>query len=518
LSLTLREAPQFLLSSLLLLVLISSIGQSVNSQVLPSTPTLQHNSLAFTVQPDRSVKIGWNTTATLPPSTIPMNISNMFPPGYAIHSTSSFSQQTSAVVQTTKTQYQLPAQAVTPQSPLSSISSLNFTAVTQTGPSGHGSLTITTYPNVPVNNVMVSYVYSATQVHLDASVQLYFSPTYGGFLSNQTAFQDEFARTFLNSTWTDLVKSQIQNATRNIISITNFSGAATYPYSSTAIVSITLDAVPSASATDFVAAFEQTLTSMSIVVPAGLDSIIRSALALAVSESLSFTYAGSTRAVVLQFTTTYVADLDSKLNSLKNQIFQLLFAFIPAPVPAPVSFINSTSVIVSQMSTTSDLDLNASIAKTTLQDLIIKPPTVGPNTNFTIPGLFQTLGMFNQTGTDLTLIGGSNSSYTVKILVPAGTPAPNSTTANSYTWTNQNATALQGVRFELVATSSSLLALLTSPTALALEGIAAVAIIAGVIILMRRRRAAVPAPTSVMGPAPTPGPSPAPPSPAPPNP
>ncbi len=505
-----RERAPLLTLSLISLAVLSSISLPGNGQVLPSTPSLKQNSLAFTVQPDRSVKVGWNTTATLPSSGIPQNVTGPFPPGYAIHSTSRFTQQTNAVVQTTTTQYQLPIQAVPPQSPLSSVSSLTFTA-TQTGLSGQGSLTINTYPNVPVSNVAVSYSYDLTHVHLSASAQLHFSSMYSGLLNNQTAFQSEWAATFANSTWTDMIKSQIQNATSRIISITNFSGTASYPDGYTANVSITLDGIPSASATDFVTAFEQALASSGMVVPAGIDSIIRSALALTVSESLSFTYTGLTRTVVLQSTTTYVADLDAQLNSLKNQFLQLVLDNLPAgtPIPAPVLFVKSTSVAVSQVSTTSDLDLNASISRTTLQGLVIKPPTVGSNTNFTIPGLFQTVGAVPQQKWNITLVGGSNSSYTVKVVVPSGTPAPNTTTANSASWTNvQNATVLSAVRFELVAIPSSFLAILVSPPALAIEGVAAIAVAAGILLLLRRRRRlAGPVPGPDLGPAPTPGPT-----------
>ncbi len=455
------------------------------------------------------MRVGSNTTTTLPASTIPKNVTSLFPPGYAIHSTSSFSQQANAVVQTSTTQYQLPTQA-TYQPPLSSVSSITFTA-TQTGLSGQGSLAIDTYPNVPVTNVLVTYSYDVTHVHVGASAQVHFSPSYSGILSSETVFNDTWTATFRNSTWTDMIKSQIQNATLHTISVTTFSGTVTYPDGFTANVSIALDGVPSGAATDFVAAFEQSLASMGV--PPGFNPIIQSALALTKSESLSLTYTGSTRTLILQSTTTYVPDLDSQVNNLKNQFFQLLLSLVPGTALPPwVSFIQSTSVAVSQISTTSDFDLNASTARMTFQGLVLKPPTVGSNTNFTIPGLFQTLGAVPEPAVNITLVGGSNSSYTVKVIVPSGTTAPSSMTANSATWTNvQNATVLSAVRFELVATPSSFLAILVSPPALALEGVAAVAIVAGALLLLRRRRRlAPPAPGPVMGPAPTPEPGPVP--------
>jgi len=504
-----------------MVVLVSSIGPSANAQMV--TPPVQHSYLAFTVQPDRSVRVGWNTTTTLPNSILPMNITSVFPPGYAIHSASSFSQQSNAVVETTTTSYVLP-QAIIQQSQglLNYVSLINLTS-TQTGTSGQGSLTIDVNPSIvlPVSNVLVTYTDDPSHFDIIASAQVHFYPSLSGnlsFLASQSAFQSFWTATFANMTWTDMVRAQIHNSTK-VLNVTTFSGAPpNYSYDGTSAgISIVFDLVPVTTTppNDFVSAFE----SLNTTILASLDSIIRPLLALSTSQTLSLTYTGPTNTVTLRSTTDYVVDLDLKLNSLKTQLFQFLFSNIPSgfPIPPAVSFINSTSVAVSQMSTTSDLDLNASSVKSTLQGLVLKPPTAGPSNNFTIPGLFQTLGLAPQASLDITLIAGSNSSYSVKILVPSGTVQPSSTTANSYTWTNvQNATELQNVRFELVATGG-LLALLTSPTALIIEGVAAVAVATGVFVLMRRKRAVVPAPAPMMGPSPTPEPGPSP-TPSPPTP
>src|SRR5207248_2383044 len=126
--------------------------------------------------------------------------------------------------------------------------------------------------------------------------------------------------------------------------------------------------------------------------------------------------------------TNYVIDQNAQVNSLKTQFYQLLFEIDPALSAMPsISFLNSTSVTVSKISMTSSLDLYAGTSSTTLNGLIIGPPTVGTNTNFTIPGLFQTLGSvpFSAPGVNITLAGGSDSTNQVKIIVPSGTaPAP----------------------------------------------------------------------------------------------
>src|SRR5439155_6713350 len=129
--------------------------------------------------------------------------------------------------------------------------------------------------------------------------------------------------------------------------------------------------------------------------------------------------------IVIKSTTNYVVDLDVQVNKLKNQYFQLILSAVPVgtALPASLLFFNSTSVTISQISTTSDLDLSAGTSAMSIEGLLLKPPTVGSNTNFTIPGLFQTVGKTPSLGVNFTLIGGSDTSNQVKIVVPAGTPS-----------------------------------------------------------------------------------------------
>src|SRR5207245_3748407 len=99
------------------------------------------------------------------------------------------------------------------------------------------------------------------------------------------------------------------------------------------------------------------------------------------------------------------------LNKLKTQYLQPLLAAFPAgTAPASLVFINATSITISQMSTTSDLDLSAGTSSTSLKGLLLKAPTVGSNTNFTIPGLFQIMGKAPSPGVKFRLIGASYAS------------------------------------------------------------------------------------------------------------
>jgi hypothetical protein len=149
----------------------------------------------------------------------------------------------------------------------------------------------------------------------------------------------------------------------------------------------------------------------------------------------------------------------------------------------------------------------------TLKGLLFKPPIVGSNTNFTIPGLFQTLGKSPAPGVNFTLIGGSDNSNQVKIVVPTGTPQPSSATSKSATWTNlQDASTLSAVEFLVQPLPNSFLAFLVSPVGIAIEAIVAIAIVAAVVLYMAKRRAAKTPLAGMSGPtlAPGFGPGPAP--------
>ena len=478
----------------MLLALFSSIGPFGHGQTSLSLP-VQHDSLALTVNPDRSVGVAWNTTSSL--GTLSQNVSSLFTPGYAIHSSSSFSQQSSSVVQTSTIQYQLPPPAV------SIFNSISLTA-TQTGLTSSGSVTITT--NVPTSTISATFSTSLTQVKVNATAQLYFSQSFfgGTLLANQTAFQTAWDRTFGNMTWTDMIASQIQNSTTHFVTVTAFNGTLTSISPASANLKIGFVAVPSQLGTDFVTVLDNILTPLGGV---GLDPIVRAALNLQKGETVNLTYNGSTYTLTLQSTTTYVSDLDSQVNNLKTQYLQPLLAAFPAgTAPASLVFLNATSITISQMSTTSDLYLSAGTSSTSLKGLLLRPPTVGSNTNFTIPGLFQTMGKTSAPGVNFTLIGGSDGTNEVRIVVPAGSPQPSSTTSNSATWTNlQDSATLSAVEFQVHPLPNSFLAFLVSPVGIAIEAIVAIAIIATVVLYMAKRRAAKTSLAGASGSTPAPG-------------
>jgi hypothetical protein len=428
-----------------------------------------------------------------------------------IHSSSNFSQQPNAVVQNSLLEYQLPMRLN------GFINSITLKAA-QVGLSGNGSLTIST--SLPVKSANLVYSTSPSEVQINATAQLQLgcgllcslTP-----LSSQSTFQGNWSRTFGNATWVSHVEAQIENATYGILKVTTFSGTIDSIILNAASISIRFVAVPSNQATDFITALDY-IVSATGVPSNGLDGFIRSALKLETGETTTLTYTGSTGEIIVRSTKTYVGDLDAQLNGLKNQYLETVFApfnFAHIAIPAQLLFLNSTSIKVSNISTISDLDLSDGTSSTTLTGLVLNPPTVGTNSNFTMPGLFQTLGALPSSSLDLTLAGGSNSTYQVKVVVPQGTLSPSKTTTNTATWTNiQDAAALSNVQFQLQPFQGSFLSLLTSPAGIAVEAVIAAAVVAGVLLYARKKSVKNRGPMTSSGPSSSlgPGPSPAPPT------
>ncbi|HVH16296.1 MAG TPA: hypothetical protein VNA15_11350 [Candidatus Angelobacter sp.] len=93
---------------------------------------------------------------------------------------------------------------------------------------------------------------------------------------------------------------------------------------------------------------------------------------------MNLNYNGSTYLMTLQAATTYLSDLDAQVNKLKTQYFQPLLAAFPAgTAPASLVFFNATSITISQMSTTSNLDVSSGTSSTSLSGLLLKPPNRG---------------------------------------------------------------------------------------------------------------------------------------------
>lgn len=472
----------------------------------------QQSSLLFTVNPDKSVGVSMNSSSSLPVS----GVTGLLTSGYKVHSSSNFTQLANAVVENSTIRYQLPAVLST------YVSSITLSG-SQTGLTGSGSLAIST--TLPLQSLSLVYSTTPNLISVNATAQLQLGCgvlcTAFGLTANQTTFSQAWTRTFGNSTWISYTQSQIQNATMHALTVTVFSGTVNSSTATSASVTIRFAAVPTAPSTDFIKAFENNTLSpiFPMGIPSGLDAIIQSAIALQTGEYATLSYIPSTGLLVIKANAAFVGNLDAQLNNLKAQFFRLFMPLQPASTITPSEiFLNATTVTVSKIHTTSDLDLSSGTSSSTFSGLILNPPTEGSSSNFTIHGLFQTLGAtsLTPTGSNITLAGGSDSTYQVKVVVPSGTPPPSSTTSNSATWLNvRNASSLQNVEFQLEKLPLSIFAFLTSPIGIAIDAIVAAAIIGTILVLVRRRRSKMPTPLTPSGPTSTPGmgPGPAPPTP-----
>jgi hypothetical protein len=499
---------RYVTAGFLLLAILSTMSAPGHAATLPSA-SVQNNFLNFTINPDQTVGINWNSTTF---SSILQNQSAAFPPGYAIQSSSSFSKQSSGIVETTRFQYTIPLQTYTAQPSLIAINSINLTA-SQTGTTKQGSLSIETI--LPLQQLTIQFIKTSNRISANATAQVTFSSSsvyYNTPVANQTSWDNTWANTFGNQTYTDRIAGQLQNSTYQILFVKNLNSTnVSNPSSATATVEFV--AIPGGSATSFLAAFENIINPLTKM-PTAVDSIIQSVLNLVTGETVSLTYSYSTRMLSFKSSITFVSELDAQLNSIKSQYFALLNKTMITPQD---TFLNQTSITVSGMSMQSSLDLNTGTYNSNLIGTVITPPTSGSNNNFTIPGLFTTIGSTNSSGPgmNITLTGGSDSSNQVKVIVPTGTPTPTSTTSNSATWMNlQNASELANVRFEVQPVPFSVIGFLTSTTGFILEAIIAVVVIAGLALYARKRRSRMSTPLATSGPTSSPGfgPSPAPPT------
>ena len=138
-----RVSAQYASLGLVLIALFATIALAGHAGV--QQPTTGHqNSLLLTINPDKSVVIDWNTTTY---SSQLQNISRFFPSGYAFQSSTTFSQQGNAVIETTKALYQLP---------------IGFQYLSMFS---------------PIRHINIVHSSSSNRVSVNASAQVYFSST-----------------------------------------------------------------------------------------------------------------------------------------------------------------------------------------------------------------------------------------------------------------------------------------------------------------------------------------------------
>jgi hypothetical protein len=161
---------------------------------------------------------------------------------------------------------------------------------------------------------------------------------------------------------------------------------------------------------------------------------------------------------------------------------------------APASmyqFLNSTTFDFSELSGRLSVSQQANGTATTqfqVEGLTVRPSVRISNSTFTESALFNLLGndtLFQR----FTVIGGANSTGTVRVVVPAGVPTPKNTTANSATWVSVAATSLAPLQFVIThpTPASGGGGIPEFPAQLLLGGVVAMIIVVSYIAVRRRR-------------------------------
>ncbi len=298
--------------------------------------------------------------------------------------------------------------------------------------------------NSPLNDLLFSYTANNTKTVLSAGVNVTFNPSLVGTpLENQTAFQSFYDKILNNATLHNNLIQNIKTATNSTIQLEPF------------IVPMTINSAGAQLSVKLV--FDGNLPrflSTAGMICSGLppdtcktvNRIYNETQALLVSSQYTITYTKASGAIIGQGTTILVGDLDARVNHIKSDILSLT---PPADRKSQWQFLNSTTLTVSGISF--QAGFNPQSYQGTFSGLLIQPPTVDTSSGFQIPGLFN---QTNFGGVNFTLVGGSNSTHAIKLIIPSGVPAPNATTVNSVTWYNiRNLTSFMQITFQIVIIS-----------------------------------------------------------------
>ena len=153
--------------------------------------------------------------------------------------------------------------------------------------------------------------------------------------------------------------------------------------------------------------------------------------------------------------------LSEKLVATQNLNLDQAMAFIAkfaageGTRPSEVHFLNTTKVDISSLSesvseaqkASGEYDINSSAAGLTLYPQVTESG-----------GLFNESSLLDYIGTtpvNITVLGGTNSEGSVKIVVPSGVPPPTESAATRSVWTNVNASDLAGLEFSVAQASTT---------------------------------------------------------------
>ncbi len=310
-----------------------------------------------------------------------------------------------------------------------------------------GTITIHTLSGAsfPLNDLNLPYTVNSTYTVLRGNVTVLFNPAYPTPFENSTIFSQFFDATFGNDTWINLNISQPLNSTTGgKIQVSKFNVTADYSLVTSGLISFNVVLKG-----DLVQWFILGSGTLPTPPDSKLSKIFNDTLALWTSTQYTLTYIRTSGTINIQMTSHLVPDLDNQFNAIKSEFLN----YTNATSTPEGLFLNQTIVLVSSLSAQVAMTPTSTWVQVT--GLILKPPTVGPDSGFEEYGLFNYTG-YSSDPINFTLVGGSNGTHFVNIQIPGGVPTPTSSSPTMDIWWNfQNFTKLAPIVFSVAIQTAS---------------------------------------------------------------
>lgn len=324
--------------------------------------------------------------------------------------------------------------------PLNATDSFSATG-TIIDPQNTGTLSLHAISGVsfPLSNFTLPYSINDTYTTLTGTVGIVFNPASPVPFTNHTIFDSFLALTLNNWTWVNsTVATPLRLSSGGKLTLSKFNFTATHADDTSAVITIKIvikgdlmrflitGAFPGTKITKF---FNDTLTTFTRC-------------------DYTVTYTKTSGMIVETATCHLVSNLDSRFEVIKKDWLSYMNMTGPKG-----QFLNQTIFTVSALNIQQTFTNSYSWQQVT--GISALPPTV------TVSNGFKEFGLFNYTGymsspLNFTLVGGSNGTNTVKIILPAGAPTPTTSSPGMDTWKNfQNFTKLRDTVFTLAIQTAS---------------------------------------------------------------
>jgi len=410
-----------------------------------SQSSAQPSSLQLTIYADGSIGVSYSTneTNTAAPGTIPDSNFQVSFPASAGGSTVTINGSAT-----------LPAN-MTSQAPYNYSSSISISGTYSSGVS-QGEISVQAVPGIesPLTSFKLGYNGNANSVSVNGSATVQYGPYQNGTIEeniNQstiahllTVFQSK-----VNSSYLDTLLAQLPyaNLTVSQYTLKQINGTNSATVLGNLTISGNITAIPAALAAFYlssgIAGSQLPITCSGQQVCGASYSAFGAIFSSVQSYSYTATYSNG------------VAGLQATLQASQNfnleKALQILGASSNSTSTSQqYSILNSTRYRLSGLTGTFSENQMASGEYTEVfqvSGLTIYPPYVKTGNELNMSSLFE---LFNNSGTfpgTVTMLGGSNSNGTVSLVIPNSVPTPESSTAQSASWTSVQLSQLGGVGF-----------------------------------------------------------------------